>query len=260
MIKFTKSGDKVEIVSSINDTQHIVKKIYVDSKGNEFPQGNQYVTSEELFDVYPCTTLKYNQLKNLNDKYEKEKQKLENDIKSLNNQSYCVETKMKSLETISKTLNESTFKLLCYVVSGKITHYVKLSWNPTIVPFLKETCNYNNSKLKLLTLYGSSNGNLTWKLSNYSDGSGSSYECIPCSSYEEAVSVLTDYVNSQENINEYILKECKIHNITISEALLKSYYESKAESIKINISNLQEQIQNYIESLNFIPPEFIQKE
>jgi len=47
---------------------------------------------------------------------------------------------------------------------------------------------------KLLTLFGKSDGNLTWKLSKYSDGSGSPKTAIPCKTEEEAKNVMAEWI------------------------------------------------------------------
>ncbi len=47
---------------------------------------------------------------------------------------------------------------------------------------------------KLLTLFGKSNGDVEWRLSQYSDGSGSSKVAIPCKTIEDAKKVMSEHI------------------------------------------------------------------
>lgn len=78
-------------------------------------------------------------------------------------------------------------------IAGQITHYVEISYGPpTIVSFedaKTDDATDKRDKLKLLTLFGRTNGNLEWGLNRYSDGSGPDATVFPCTSYDEAVEV-----------------------------------------------------------------------
>lgn len=82
-------------------------------------------------------------------------------------------------------------------IAGKITHYVHVQkwYSPRITAFSEEVSEYSDNerglgKMRLLTLYGKSNGNLEWQLNQWTDGSGLNYTVIPCCSLEEAKAVL----------------------------------------------------------------------
>lgn len=72
-------------------------------------------------------------------------------------------------------------------LSGKFTHMVVWGWYDLkvlkIEDFMKE-----RDGMRLLTLYGNTKGELNWRLGEYSDHSGSDFSCVPCFSYEEAIS------------------------------------------------------------------------
>ncbi len=79
----------------------------------------------------------------------------------------------------------------------KITHFVYTSYcKIAIVPFdefmKSQYTPYDKNKLKLLCLYGDSNGDMQWKINEYRDGSGSWSDCIPCSSFEEAAKIVEE--------------------------------------------------------------------
>jgi len=82
-------------------------------------------------------------------------------------------------------------------IDGKITHYVEVcSWSPPRLLEFKDAMvsdeNRWNKKLKLLVLYGASNGDLEWNISQYSDGSGGRRQVLPCCSLEEAMVKMTE--------------------------------------------------------------------
>lgn len=80
-------------------------------------------------------------------------------------------------------------------IAGKITHFVvaqDYSEALTIEPFesfIKSDEDRYERKLRLLSLYGDSKGNLAWHVDRYSDGSSSSNHGFywPATSYEEAL-------------------------------------------------------------------------
>lgn len=87
-------------------------------------------------------------------------------------------------------------------IAGKITHFVikDMGYDGehcraiAIRPFdqaMKTEERWDRSGgLKLLTLFGKSKGDLTWRINRYSDGSGSHHdEAIPCTSLEQARAV-----------------------------------------------------------------------
>lgn len=89
--------------------------------------------------------------------------------------------------------SESQVPALRYIddfIGGKITHYVfipKYGANLEILPIQKTKDRDGwSDKFKLLTLFGCSDGSLSWEINKYVDGSGSSQTVIPARSQEEA--------------------------------------------------------------------------
>jgi|GEM_PF-7124021 len=82
-------------------------------------------------------------------------------------------------------------------IDGKVTHFVREQYDGLeIIPQSRsgKPDHYGRvpQEFKLLTLYGSSQGDLSWKIHDYNDGSGCGrYTCIPCTSYEEALAEAT---------------------------------------------------------------------
>lgn len=89
-------------------------------------------------------------------------------------------------------------------IAGRITHFV-LTKNHGIsaeVKTLEEFLTYRNAYgreegLKLLSLFGGSNGNLQWRVNHYSDGSGSYTDAEPATSFDEALARATEIVEAE---------------------------------------------------------------
>jgi hypothetical protein len=86
-------------------------------------------------------------------------------------------------------------------IAGRITHFVVIDGYGAKVQdaaaALESDENGRWSKaLRLLSLYGGTNGDLMWKLNRYSDGSGGSSEVIPCLSFDEAMAAARQRVSA----------------------------------------------------------------
>jgi hypothetical protein len=84
-------------------------------------------------------------------------------------------------------------------LDGKFTHFLEANdyYAPKIVTaddaLAKGGGEYENrwdKKLRLLTLFGDTKGDLQWRITRYSDGSGSNTEVFPCHNEEEAIDIV----------------------------------------------------------------------
>lgn len=80
-------------------------------------------------------------------------------------------------------------------IDGKITHFVVIDYNGVNVKTFEELAVYRQDDrrapdgIKLLTLFGDSKGDLSWRLDQYRVASSSDMEVIPCISEEEAIAL-----------------------------------------------------------------------
>lgn len=89
-----------------------------------------------------------------------------------------------------------------YFIAGRITHYVIVSAYeaPRIISFAETETDkesWKPAKFKLLTLFGTSGGDMEWNLNRYSDGSGSYQEVMPATSHEEAMRLLRAWLKAE---------------------------------------------------------------
>lgn len=202
--KYTIAGDKVEIVSNLPNCQFLVKPVYVDEAGNESVLGKSFVV-DEILD------------KPVKQWHEKEREKQEAWFKS-SKKSMADEldrlrknhaTATARLSGISKFLNDmarkferdggETFSTLSKYINGEIEYLVVSGYSShKIVKFenaIENKCSFD-AGLKLISLYGASNGDVSWRLNQYSDTSGSSETIIPCETYLDAVAVLDNLIKA----------------------------------------------------------------
>lgn len=103
-----------------------------------------------------------------------------------------------------------SFGALRYVESfldGKFTHAVInnysgpdiLTFEQALQPSKNDDDRYSrrDSGLKLLTLFGSSNNDLQWRINDYRDGSGSNTNVMLCMSIEEAKEITQRLINEK---------------------------------------------------------------
>ena len=187
--KYLIDGREVEVIEELK-SGYLVCEVY-ETNEEEYissPDRPFIVTKEQLFDSAPVAKYDSNILeldKNLGE-LRAQKAELEKEI---------VQKKKDNEETIRKWEQYKGLKNLSNFIEGKISHYVIKQYNGVdILEWDKSTSEYSDSekgvaKLRLLTLFGKSKGELEWNLNKYSDGSGGNTEVTPCTSYEEAIEV-----------------------------------------------------------------------
>ncbi len=187
---FLLSGHEVEVVELLSNG-YLVCNIHIDEETKE-----EFVNSDKPYFV-----------KTLHDKpillkqsteiiaLEKKIQELQKERTDLQNQVSNI--KKQEADNIKKYARFEQLRYLNDFIDGKITHYVTLGFYPTIKTFKESNDEYDRDKLKLLSLFGGTKGDLQWRLYSYSDGSGSHSEVYPVTSYENGVEVLRAHLLSE---------------------------------------------------------------
>lgn len=197
-IKFTTDGRKVLVVGKLNAQEHIVQEIFV-SSGQEIPSGENFVV-KGLHDA-PAESWKDQDLRKREARYAKrcaeiERQEQEQDRRNSEAQQKAKHRAAALLE-FARNSDEPQLQRLHALLAGEITHFFVSRYRPQIVTWDDEIIfdsdrNYGRLSIegiKLLSLFGRSDGRLDYRLNQYRDGSGSSsIEIVPCRSYAEALS------------------------------------------------------------------------
>lgn len=205
-IKYTSDGKKVLVVGKLNATQHIVQEIFV-TNGQEIPSGANFV-AESLHDA-PAESWKAKNLRELEARYEKEKAAIERETSAMQDRFRVAQEKAKArtvqLLAFAKSADDAQLQRLHALLAGEITHFYIDYYKPQIVTWDDEIVfqtdrNWGRLKvegMRLLSLFGRSDGSLDYRISDYSDGSGSWRRIVPCRSYEEALAEAQAQLDAQ---------------------------------------------------------------
>jgi len=203
----------------------------------------------ELFDEPPVAA-RHTELAAMEERLQKAKQSLTE-----------IHRQIETLQTENKARLE---KLACYqglehleaFLDGKITHFVIDRYGPPkILPKDKalevdDEWGRRQRDLKLLTLYGSTKGCLTWNLNQYRDGSGCETEVIPCTSYDQALEVWKERlaaheVDARENprrISSDWVKAAESLGLSVSDWYKEQLSAKQAEARATQITQLRKQL------------------
>lgn len=258
-IKYTDDGKKVLVVGKLNAQQTIVQEIFV-SAGQEIPSGENFVV-KSLHDA-PAESWKEKNLRELEARYETSRKKWEAEIDQQGRRLSMIKEKAKhhadALFKFVDKSHESQLDLLKKVISGQITHVFIAGYSPEIFQWEEGDKTYDIDTyhgrmqvdgIKLLSVYGYSDGNLTYRLHTYRDGSGGSDQVFPVCSYAEALKLAQAECDAQaaiylsENGRHFSLSSWqKIEGIVIQPAIIEKFdAEADAQRLK-RITSLQKEL------------------
>ena len=247
--KYTSDGKKVVVVGKLNDAESIVQEIYV-SGNSEMPSGQNFVV-KSLHDD-PVVSWKEERLSEIESKYNSESSRIDRELKRLKAEYYHESKNLKLLLKNIKQVSSSppVFSTINQFLSGEITHLVMSSYDYEIRTFFETVStnkdDYYDDDLKLISLFGRSDGNLEWRINRYTDNSGNSKECIPCSSFEQAVEELEKIINeniSNNGVNDRMIKAKTKYNLSVpTREQISEFNEKIAIGIEKSISSKEAEI------------------
>lgn len=262
--KFLSDGRKVVVVGQLNNTEWIVQEVFVSSAGDEIPSGERFVT-KSLHDA-PVETWKNKEEKKLEASLaslkNKEKEASDNLIK-LKREREAYEKAFKSTkrlyDTLSTQIDEGAFELMCDVMAGNIKYIVEASdfgiYEPKLfVEQLKSPDSYS-MEIKLISLFGRSDGSLTYKMSQYYDGSGNNRDVIFIKTDEELAKYYTDkvkaiYEKTPQYMHYHYIETALRWGAAIDCSILEAVRKVKADSMKAQIEMHQKELEAKIKELN----------
>lgn len=264
-IKYTNDGKKVLVVGKLNAEQTIVQEIFV-SAGQEIPSGENFVVGS-LHDQ-PAESWKEKNLRELEARYESERLRLTGAIDEQKRRLVFAQSKAaaqaSALTGFCKNSDPSQLATLNSFMAGEITHLFVSGYSPEIVDWLNGDAAYDVGRwheslrldgIKLVSLYGLSDGSLEYRLCEYRDGSGGGGKTIlPAKSYQEALALAQAECDRQSaeyaaNKNNYFSMSCweKIEGISIPEearqkhqAIADTAKAKRINDLKAELAKLEE--------------------
>ena len=228
-IKYLSDGRKVAVIGHINNTESIVQEIFITKDGDEIPSGEKF-TTKSLHDN-PVISYRDKQIA----QKELSLKRLDMEIDKMNIVMNNVEIKLKTIKDILKnsekfmqTFKDNDLEMLSSFFAGAIKYIVEdgcsISRPILFINAINDVdTSYTNKRyngLKLLCLFGGSDGDLEFRLNRYSDGSGGWTNIKGFGDYQSAI----DYIKckvmllvEKENISVDCVKKCKEMGIVFSK-------------------------------------------
>jgi len=270
-IKFTQDGKKVVVIGDLNQTDKIVQEIFVTETGDEIPQGERFVV-KSLLDA-PAISWKQKALLELEKRYDTESKDWDNKIDRMNDNKRiayaALSERVKWLRSVAKESNGKAFKQVIslladflsdtekWVVVCDYRTYHLSKFDEDGVSSLIDRINrdYNHIRfdsMRLLSLFGMSDGSLVYRVNEYGDGSGSEKDVSFFKSKDQAINFIKDKLFNEKYYNEKTIEQAKKYGVILDPKKLDEYVKTITDNIKEEISKREQEIISYKNKLKEI--------
>jgi hypothetical protein len=249
--KYTTDGKKVIVIGNLNSQEIIVQEIFVTEDGAEIPSGEHFLV--KTLHEKPVESWKAKDIRKMEARYDLRKSELKHKTDQMELRHRRRNNELGALIKHSRFLfdhvDEEVVGTFLSFLNGEITHVVKPGWSYQILPFADATDVPDSwdSKLKLITLFGETEGELEWRLGRYSDGSGSNELIIPCTSMDDAKSVLEQHMVAKianRGVGQKMIDAKEKYGLSVpTEADMQTFYGKQVkgitDTIKIDTEKLK---------------------
>jgi len=244
--KFLSDGRKVVVVGALNNQETIVQEMFVTQQGDEIPGGERFVV-KSLHD-HPVETYLSREKKKQEQALETAKaalEKVNHEIKHTKNKLLFWQGFLNQTKALSDHIEEQDFEYFIDVMTGKMNYAVADTYGAPKIELFEEYMsvidnNWHGGKfegIKLLSLLGNSNGNISLKVSRWPDGSGDYTTVSFFQTYEQArefvkTKVVSKLDKSPLSIND--VKSLLNMGIKFSEeemAIIRAGLQKRSESL-----------------------------
>ena len=191
VVKFLNDGRKVVVIGQLNNHEHIVQEIFCTEDGSEIPSGERFVV-KSLHDK-PVQSYAEKRIA----EHEATLKRLDGEVdrasSRLREAQDIAKAKIRSLRAIASEAVADSLDELEMFVSGEIKYLLQVSYGRCRISAVDDALTDRDSRnsrfdgLKLLSLFGSADGTLQWRIHQYSDHFGSSYHVYFATSIQDAV-------------------------------------------------------------------------
>lgn len=252
-IKYTTDGKKVIVLGNLNSTEKIVQEIFI-IDGSEIPSGEHFVV-KSLHDA-PAMSWMEKHTKELEARCERTTLKYKELEKEFYSKTKVIKAKLSFIEKLKTNFSEDKLKQLIDFISGDIKYVVEEGYSSlSILDFNTAITkrffgDYNG--IKLLSIFGDSDGDLSYRINEYRNGDGNWVSIHPCKTMEEALEILKERFSIviKERFSSNLLKVAKKYNLDIPDEVIKKYNKEKRESLLADIEEEKQRIQEYEKKLS----------
>lgn len=268
-IKYTTDGRKVVVIGDLNQTEKIVQEIFVTEDGCELPSGERFVV-KSLLDQ-PAESWKEKKLKELEDRYEKESKDWERKLNNLQEEKRItydsLSARVKWLKSVAKEPHGKGFKEAVETLSlffSNCEKWVFVSdYNEWYLDrFDKDGVNKlfdeierssfgvdQFDRMRLISLFGKSDGSLQYRVNSYSDGSGNDKNVEFFKSKEDALKYAQNKINELKCYSNHNLKFAEKWVLKINETIVNKDKENRKKQLNQYIAERKRDIEEYENSL-----------
>jgi len=245
MDKYLTDGRKVAVLGKLNNNETIVQEIFVTADGTEIPSGENFVV-KSLHDSPVISWKEKNLLKITREikVCEDIKRQAEIEERESLEKLRAIKVMLMSSINLCSNLEKEKAEILTSFITGNIEYLVLDSYEITPpVKLMDEIIEWRNGfgvrefdSLKLLSVMGGSKGDLKYKINQYSDGSGSSYNVYPFLNKEDAIAKIKELAErmiENNRLSNSSFNVCKDLGIEFSTNYVKKYVDNlNARTIK----------------------------
>jgi len=252
--KYLLDGSAVEVLETLGNGKLFVARLY-ETYGEEDEVSvdlSAPFVVDRVFDSAPTQVM--------DSRIEEAQQRLD----ALEAQRVEVVNKLRAAQTVEREMGEkfkrhASLSRLMDFIDGKITHYVEDDWAlPRIIEF-KDSTTPNDDRerperrrLRLLSLFGNSKGDLQWDLAEYSDGSGRGTRVFPCCSYKEALEKVAEFFTKRfsENPRADVVERAEKFGVSVPAeyraacvAMERKNLESRAQTLRAELEGIDAKLE-----------------
>ena len=250
---FLATGEKVEVLATF-DGGVVVKKLFEESEYPEFDEVDPIIVPK-VYEAAPVAAfdeqVKYRlkRLANVDDELSAKQKQLDG-----------IRAELKQAEVDRKAITsriaaDAAIRRVMDVIDNKIEWFVTSQYGLVEVKnkdvALKQSDKWERD-WKLVTVYGKTNGNLSYGINYYSDGSGSQECCWPCVTHTEACEIAKRVIEegfAKETWLESLAKSADTLGIPVPQSIRDKIRDYARKNIETEIARHENDLKKLKESL-----------
>jgi hypothetical protein len=260
--KYLSDGRKVAVIGQLNNHETIVQEVFVTDAGDEIPSGERF-TVKSLHDE-PVLSWKAKRAMEDEAQHKKAKRALEDLNKQINQKRDVLKGYQQLAKDALKSIEGITpedLERLSLFLSGSYRYVVQDSYRVEPPQKLEEAvfawdswrCERRYEGMKLLNVFGRSDGQLSYRINSYSDGSGSWTEIAFCQTEEEALARVAELAIARIESGRLSAKEwetCKKLGLSFTRAQERTFMRHRKKALKESIKDAKERATEYTDRVD----------
>lgn len=261
IIKYTTDRRKVVVLGDLNSTEKIVRELYVTEDGKEFSGGEKFVVKSESLLDNPSKTWREVNLEDIKLEFDKERAIWDNRINSLITEKKSIYHSLKDrVEWLKNVAKDSGRESLTHALSTiadflsadekwiLVYNYGKYElekFDDNGISKLIGRCGGDDYyyEMRLLSLFGKTNGDFEFGLNTYSDYEGQFNKVSFFKSKKEALDFMQKEIDGKEEYNGSDIDNIDTYNLNKDPKKYNKYQNGIINIISNEIKELKQGIE-----------------